>query len=104
MGCALRLLAVRTGMTSPKSGMKMDTSKAKETAADIKDETIDFAKKLKQDIGTTWEEPLGFIKGPRAHPPVLRLALRMRSAKFTMALDSEDDTWWKKRLGPASAL
>mmetsp|Transcript_68327 Transcript_68327/g.162908 ORF Transcript_68327/g.162908 Transcript_68327/m.162908 type:complete len:387 (+) Transcript_68327:86-1246(+) len=62
----------------PELGMKMDTSKAKETAADIKDETIDLAKKLKQDIGTTWEE--------------------MRSAKFTMALDSEDDTWWKKGL------
>ena len=37
----------------------MDTSKAKEAAASIKDDTADFAKKLKQDIGTTWEEPLG---------------------------------------------
>eukprot|EP00439_Symbiodinium_sp_Y106_P081349 s740_g20.t1 len=62
----------------PELGMKMDTSKAKEAAASIKDDTADFAKKLKQDIGTTWEE--------------------MRSAKFTMALDSEDDTWWKKGM------
>mmetsp|Transcript_55212 Transcript_55212/g.103506 ORF Transcript_55212/g.103506 Transcript_55212/m.103506 type:complete len:386 (-) Transcript_55212:155-1312(-) len=59
-------------------GMKMDMEKAKDTAADIKDDTQKFATDMREQIGKTWEE--------------------MRSAKFTMALDSEDDTWYKKAL------
>ena len=38
----------------------MDVDKAKETASSIKDDTAKFAKQLGNDIGTTWEEPLGF--------------------------------------------
>ena len=58
--------------------MKMDVEAAKSTATDIKKETTAFAKDLGNQIGTTWEE--------------------MRAAKFTLALDSEDDTWWKKGI------
>ena len=51
-----------------------------------------------------WDLALSLSSQKRLWPSGWHLLLRMRAAKISLAYDTEDDTWWKKRLGQPSAF